>query len=102
MARADGGWTADEWARAERNADWILQTARSRAQSRDSAADSDDVRGPAAELLLALFADGGARPALLRAGAVGALERLAAASWSELVAARAKQALGEFHEEDAF
>ena len=67
-----------------------------------SAADSDDVRGPAAELLLALFADGGARPALLRAGAVGALERLAAASWSELVAARAKQALGEFHEEDSF
>ena len=36
------------------------------------------------------------------AGAVGALERLAAASWSELVAARAKQALGEFHEGDAF
>ena len=42
MARADGGWTADEWATAEREADWILQMARSRAQSRQSAADSDD------------------------------------------------------------
>ena len=42
MARADGGWTADEWATAEREADWILQMARNRAQSRQSAADSDD------------------------------------------------------------
>lgn len=55
----------------------------------------DEVCTPAAELFLALFQSREARPELLRAGGMQCLEEMAAASSSELVSAKAKQALQE-------